>query len=56
MGMNKKTAAYLFLGICLILAILLLTKTITPLTSSYVFAIALVVLGGISLGFRGEKS
>ncbi|MBZ5553792.1 MAG: hypothetical protein LAO21_13800 [Acidobacteriia bacterium] len=53
--MNKKIAAYLFLGICLILAVLLLTKTITLLTSSYVFAIALVVLGGLSRGFREEK-
>jgi uncharacterized membrane protein len=53
--MNKKTAASLFLGICLILAILLFTKTITLLTSSYVFAIALVVLGGLSRGFREEK-
>jgi len=52
-GMNNKTAAYLFLGICSILAILLITKTITILTSSYVFAIALVVLGGLSRGFRG---
>ena len=53
--MNNKTAAYLFLGICSILAILLITKTITILTSSYVFAIALVVLGGLSRGFRGGK-
>ena len=54
--MNKKIAAPLFLGICLILAILLFTKTITVVTSSYIFAIALVVLGGLSRGFREDKS
>jgi len=52
--MPKKTAGFLFLAICLVLAILLLTRTITPLVSSYVFAIALVVLGGLSVGFRKD--
>jgi hypothetical protein len=50
--MNGKTAGLAFLGICIILAILLIIKAITSLTSGIIFAIALVVLGGMSKGFR----
>lgn len=50
--MKGKTASFIFLGVCVILAALLLTKTITPIQSGTVFAIALVLLGGISRGFR----
>lgn len=50
--MQGKTAGLVFLGVCVILAALLLTKTITPMQSGTVFAIALVLLGGISSGFR----
>jgi len=53
--MSGKTAGYLFLGICIVLAILLLTKTITSTTSSIIFAIGLVLLGGLSRGFRRGK-
>lgn len=51
-AMDKKTAGFLFLGICAVLAILLLTQTITFLVSGCVFAVALVLLGGLSRGFR----
>lgn len=50
--MKSKTASFVFLGVCVILAALLLTKTITPMLSGTVFAIALVLLGGFSGGFR----
>lgn len=46
--MNKRTAGFLFLSVCIVLAILLLTKTITPIVSGCVFALALVLFGGIS--------
>ncbi len=49
--MDGKVAGFLFLGVCLILAVLLLTRTITPLVSGTVFAVALVVFGGLSRGF-----
>lgn len=55
--MNGKTAALLFVGVCAILAILLVTGLIGPLWSGSLFAVALVLLGGISGGFgKKEKS
>ncbi|NUM77304.1 hypothetical protein HUU40_23345 [candidate division KSB1 bacterium] len=50
--MKGKTAGFAFLGVCIILAALLLTKTITPMQSGTVFALALALLGGFSGGFR----
>jgi hypothetical protein len=50
--MNGKTAAFIFVGVCIVLAILLLFGVIGPLVSGSAFAIALVLLGGISGGFR----
>jgi len=50
--MKGKSAGFIFLGICVILAALLLTGMINPLQSGTVFAIALVLLGGLSGGFR----
>ncbi len=50
--MDGKAAGLLFLGVCLVLAVLLLTGTITPLVSGSIFAVALAVLGGLSRGFR----
>ncbi|MFH1382143.1 MAG: hypothetical protein ABIH70_04530 [Chloroflexota bacterium] len=43
--MKRRTAALVFLGICIVLAILLLTRTIPPLVSGITFAIALVAYG-----------
>ena len=50
--MNAKPAAFVFLGVCLILAALLLFRAITPIVSGSIFAITLAILGGISKGFR----
>jgi uncharacterized membrane protein len=50
--LKGKTAGLLFLAICIILAILILTRTIAPILSGTLFAIALVVLGLLSAGFR----
>ncbi|MGD0337826.1 MAG: hypothetical protein ABSB78_03460 [Bacteroidota bacterium] len=52
--MSRKTAGFLFLVICIILAILLLAGTITPIASGCIFAVALVLLGGLSRGFRKQ--
>ena len=50
--MDRKLALGLFLATCIILAILLITQAITPIVGGILFAIALVVLGGLSRGFR----
>lgn len=50
--MKGKIAGFVFLGVCVILAVLLLAGAITPTLSGTVFAIALVLLGGCSGGFR----
>jgi hypothetical protein len=49
--MSRKSAGFTFLGVCILLAILLLTRAITPLVSGVVFAVALVALGFLSRGF-----
>jgi hypothetical protein len=49
--MNRKIAGLILLGISVVLAILLLTKTITIFTSCIVFAVALVLNGLVSRGF-----
>ena len=53
--MNGKTAAFIFVGVCVVLAILLLFRVISPVVSGSVFAIALVLLGGASAGFRKQE-
>ncbi len=50
--MKGKTAGFLLLAVCAILAVLLLTSAITPLVSGIVFAVVLAVLGTVSRGFR----
>jgi len=50
--MDRKLAAAIFLGICVVLAILLLVRAVTPLVSGIIFATALVLLGLLSWGFR----
>ncbi len=50
--MSRKLAVFIFVDVCVILAILLLLRSITPLLSGIVFAVALVVLGILSRGFR----
>ena len=50
--MTRKTAGLVFVGICIVIADLLVTKAITPLVGGILFAITLVVLGLLSGGFR----
>jgi len=50
--MDRKLAVAIFIGICVVLVILLLVGAITPLVSGIIFAIALVLLGLLSWGFR----
>ncbi len=50
--MTRNLALSLFLGTCILLAILLITRVITPLVSGIIFAAALVLFGGLSGGFR----
>jgi hypothetical protein len=49
--LNKKTAGFGFLGVCVVLAGLLLAKMISPILSGTFFAIALVGFGVLSRGF-----
>ena len=53
--MDRKLALGLFLATCLILAILLMMQIISPLISGIIFAIALILFGGLSRGFRKEN-
>ena len=50
--MNSKVAKFLFFGVCVVLAVLLLIGAISIVVSGAVFAVALVVLGGAFAGFR----
>lgn len=54
--MKRKTAGILFLAICVVLAILLLTKTISSTVSGSIFALALIVLGVASKRFTNKNS
>lgn len=54
--MNRKYAGLSFLCVCIALAILLLTKTISSITSGIIFAIALVLFGVLSKGFKNNKN
>ncbi len=54
--MKKRPAGLLFLAICIILAILLLTKTISVLVSGSIFALALIILGVASKGFTDKTN
>ncbi len=52
--MSRGVALTLVLVTCMVLAGLLLFDAITPLVSGSVFAVALVIFGGLSRGFRGR--
>ncbi len=54
--MNGKAARIIFLTVCILLAILLVTKVITPIISGSIFAAALVLFGGFSKGFKRNKT
>jgi hypothetical protein len=49
---NGKKARKFFLGICVVLAILMLTQVLTPIVGGSIFAVALVAFGVPSHGFR----
>jgi len=49
--MNKKMAGLTFLGVCVVLAVLLVSKAISPIVSGSIFAVALVGFGISSHGF-----
>jgi len=53
--MNKRIASLVFLGLCLVLAVLLITKVISPLLSGSIFAVALIGFGLLSRGFTDDK-
>jgi hypothetical protein len=50
--MKGSLAGLLFLVVCIVLAALLLAHVIKPVVSGAIFAIALVVFGIVSRGFR----
>lgn len=52
--MDNKVAGLVFLGVCIVLAVLLVTRTIGIVVSGAVFAVALVLLGS-RLGRRGGR-
>jgi hypothetical protein len=52
--MSRRTAGVALLGVCLTLAVLLLTRTIRPVVSGGIFAVALVSFGLLSRGFRRD--
>jgi hypothetical protein len=53
--LKKQTAALTFLVVCLVLAVLLLAKAISPIFSGSIFAVALVAFGLISRGFTKKS-
>jgi len=53
--MNVRTARSLFLAVCIIIVILLLTEVITPVVSGALFAAALLVIGIASRGFTRAR-
>jgi hypothetical protein len=50
--MSRRLALSLFLVTCISLALLLLIGAMEPLDAGAVFAIALILFGGLSRGFR----
>jgi hypothetical protein len=52
--MKRRNAVALFLCVCVILAILLLTQVVSSIVGAIVFAVALVLFGSLSKGFRGN--
>lgn len=54
--MKRKNAVTSFFIVYVILAFLLLSKTITSTVGGFLFAFALVIFGGLSRGFRGKEA
>ena len=53
--MSWKYAVPIFLCVCLTLAILVITNIISTILCGLIFAIALMLVGGLSKGFRKDK-
>jgi fatty acid desaturase len=54
--MKRRNAVTTFLLVCAILATLLLTQIISWIVGAIAFAVALVLFGGLSRGFRGNDA
>lgn len=50
--MRGKPAKLIYLCICVLIAILLLTQVISPIVGGFIFASALLILGSLSKGFK----
>ena len=50
---RARTAQLIFLAICVVIALLLLSQRLSIEAGAAAFAVALVVLGLLSRGFRG---
>jgi hypothetical protein len=50
--MKRKNALFIFLGICIILAIMILLKAMSSLVGGIFFAMTILVLGLLSQAFR----
>ena len=53
--MDRKIAVIVLLAVCVVLALLLLSGVIAPIVGALLFAVALVVLGVLSGGFRKQQ-
>jgi len=51
--MPGRTATAIFLAVCVVIALLLLTQHVSIEAGAAGFAVALVILGLLSRGFRG---
>jgi hypothetical protein len=49
---KAKPTVAIFVGVCLVLVVLLLFQVVSPMVGGALFAVALVVLGGLSRGFK----
>jgi len=49
--MKRNTAILLFLASCIIIAVLLITRLITPIVGGTLFAVVLILFGLLSRGF-----
>lgn len=52
--MNKRTAIIIFLVLSVGIVVLLTTGTIRPVVGGTLFALTLLILGGLSGGFRND--
>ena len=53
--MSGKLASIIFLSACIVIAALILTRIVTPNEGGIAFAVALVVLGVLSDGFKRKS-